>query len=389
MNAESRGPWGITAAVLALGIAGSGAGFRNGDAACYAAQAWAGDLSERTIHLGYLAVAALLAKLAGPALPTALDLLSAVAAASAVLAVARIASRSGGSAVVAALVAAAVVLPEASYAEVDVVWLALVAWAAAVEDPRASAVFVGLAVTVSPTALLAVPFVLAVRREWMPGLGALVAVIALTLVSRGDWWAGDRGVLGASLDPGRTVGMWAWQAAQWAGPVAMLVSARPRDRWIVAAAVPLVLVPSDVPGWMVPGLALAIAAANAELPERVRGAFALAGAATLAWSVVTWWDQGVRIRAENAAIAAVAANLQPRDGVIAPWSWGTRLSVVVTGAPYAAWWRVPGPAVRDQERWCEGEYSRVVLLPGTLAVEGWHEGPIHGREIGVCTPGGD
>ncbi|MBA2321769.1 MAG: hypothetical protein H0V89_11515, partial [Deltaproteobacteria bacterium] len=75
----------MAAAVLAIGLLAGGRGFVNGDAAAYAAQGWDADLGQRVVHLGWVAVAAALAPLAGDGLPTWLDGVNALLAASAVV----------------------------------------------------------------------------------------------------------------------------------------------------------------------------------------------------------------------------------------------------------------------------------------------------------------
>jgi len=409
---ERVGVGAVVAAVVGVGCAGAGVGFANGDAAVYAAQGWAGDLGQRVVHVGWIAAAVALAPLAGPALPAWLDGVTAVAAGGAVAAIARLAGVLGRSPVVAAVAAAAVVLPLASSAEVDVPWFALVA-VAATASRASGAVAVAGAVLLSPTALLALPW-LAVTR-WLVArrrgeleplldvaalvLAAVATVGCLTLGSAGGWWTGDRGVLTGAHT--MIKGVWFLHAVP-VGllPLAFLACWRdPRgcraDGLGLLAALPLVLAPPDVPSWLVPAGACAVLAAGARGGPRgrFRRAAGVVTVAVLAWEVLaagaTWSAERDRVKREVAVITAVIAELGPDDALVAPWSWGTRASVMQTGDPYALPWRVPGRPVRDQvERFCGQAFRRVVVLPPGAkvpGVEGWEAGP----EGTLWAPGAD
>lgn len=399
---EHLGVGAVVAAVAAVGCAGAGAGFANGDAAVYAAQGWAGDLGQRVVHVGWIAVAVALAPMAGPSLPAWLDGVTALFAAVAVAAIARLAGVLDRSPLVAAVAAAAVVLPLASSAEVDVPWFALVAVAATA--PRVGgALLVAGAVLVSPTALLALPW-LAVTRwrvarrrgELEPLLDVAALVLAagltvgcLTLGSAGSWWTGDRGVLTGAHT--MIKGAWFLHAVP-VGllPLAFLACWRDRrgcraDGLGLLAAVPLVLAPPDVPSWLVPAGACVVLAAGAGGPQgwRYRRAAGVVTVAVLAWDVLasgaTWAAERARVQREVAVITGVLAELGPDDALVAPWSWGTRASVMQTRDPYALPWRVSGRPVRDQaERFCGHAFRRVVVLPPGAkvpGVEGWEAGP--------------
>lgn len=349
----------IAAAVLVAGLALGGSGTLGGDPVVYAAQARAGDLWSRPVHLGYLALANALAPLAGDALLRWLDAVSALAAAAVVLAVGRTTAS--------ALVAAAVVLPHAPFAEVDLVWVALLAWVPAVR-PAVGAALVALAVAVSPVALLALPWLLATTRDARPLAGAAVAVLALTLVSGGDWWIGDRGVLtGAALAPGRVAERWAW-ALPWLGLPLYRGPAGP-----LLSTLPLWLAPPDVPTALVPGLALASGVRRASMlawAQAAVGAFALASTTA-------------SVRAEDRLLREVAAELGPRDGVVARWSDGVRISAFATGDPYALIWRPADRPVRDQaERWCADPPDRVAVV--TSGGARWEDGSAWSRRFGCA-----
>lgn len=335
------GPRLVAAGVLAVGLVLAGSGTLGGDPVVYAAQAQAGDLWSRPVHLGYIALAHLLVPLAGESLLVWLDVVSALAGAAIVLA--------AGRSTTAALVAAAVVLPRAPFAEVDLLWVALLLHA--IDAPwRRASLLVGLAVTVSPVALLALPWLVATSRDPRPLAGAGVAVLLLTLVSGGAWWTGDRGVWTAAvLMPGRVVENWAL-ALPW------LCIPLHRGPWApLLATVPLWLAPPDVPTWLVPGLAIARGARPARwLPL---------GQLAIALAVLSWTT--LEVRREDRLLRGVAAELAPDDGVVARWSDGVRVSTFATGDPYGLVWRPPDRPVRDQAaRWCASPPERVAVLEG-------------------------
>lgn len=341
-------------AVVLVGIAGAGAGWLNGDAAVYAASARDGAIFERPVHAGYVAVAGGLASLVGAALPAWLDRLTAVCAGLAVAS-----ARDPRE----AWITAALVLPWCAFGEVDLPWIALVCWALRGSE-RWAAGAVGLAVAMSPTALLAVPWVLVGRRGGGAVVGAGLAVAALTVASGGGWWWGPRGVLTTTLLPGRTLGAWL-VALPWC--VLPLVRGSPRGLF---ACVPLLLSPPDVPAWIVAGRALPLRAHWAA-PWLI-GTQLLVGALQLE-------ARHRQVRAEDAVVRMVAEALEPGDGLIAPWSWGARIGVAATGDPYGPVWRSADRAVRDQaERWCRFRPERVIVVEGGTARREpgapWHDG---------------
>lgn len=356
----------LAALVLAVGLAGAGRGFLNGDAACYAAQALAGDLGQRTVHGGWTGLAWLLGLAAGEHLPVVLDAVVALCAGAAVL----LAGRRG---LLPALAVAGLVLPWASSAEVDLPWVTAILGSVVVEDRRLRGVLVAVAVSLSPSALLALPWVIwEGRRSWRQELpwiagGALLAVLALSLAGGGEWWVGDRGVLHSpSPRP--------WRALQaWAVPILPLVLLAGL-RWkralpVLALTLPLLLAPPDIPAWLVPGAALGLALGEVEEPTWRRAVGAVL-AATLALGGLGWWRTLERVQAEDAVIREILEELGPEDGLVAPWTWGARASTLATGDPYELPWIAWPTPVRDQaQRWCEARPARVLVLPPGLEVE--------------------
>lgn len=353
---------GVSVAVMLLAATGTGLGFRNGDAAAYVAQAWAGAVEERLIHVGYLAIAVLIAPVVGEALPMTLDFVSVLAAGTVVAAMGAMAARRGESALLVALATGAVVVPEASFAEVDLPWVALLVGAAWVRSTVACAALVVWAVAVSPVAVLALPWIALERRRDPVAIavGGGVAVLGLSLLTGGEWWSGDRGVLTVSLAPGRSAEAWLAHAA----PVVplMLVVAAVGDRLrrvTMAVTLPLVLAPPDIPAWL--PLHVAVAAGIGARPTRWAWAAALVAVVlgTGAWSL-----QARRVRDEDRVIRATVAAMSSEHALIAPWSWGVRASVIATGDPYALPWRTPGTPVRDQgARFCNERFEQVAALP--------------------------
>lgn len=321
-------------AVLLIGLLGSGAGPRNGDAAVYAAQAAAGDFSERRLHLPYLWLCRLLGGSSW-----AMDLLSALCLACAVLLVGR---RAGA---FAAFVLAAACFAAAPFGEVEPVWLLCVAAAA---TTSATVAAVGVAVWVSPSALLALPWLTHVagrRALW----GAAVGVVLVATVSGLSAWTGDRGLLSHAPAPGAAIG--AWGVAL--GPVLLLLRS-----WRPLLVLPALLGPADADLWLVFGLAVALDE-PARHPDRAARGIAFAA---LLYGGLRTWDVVSAVRDENAEIAAVVASMSADDGLIAPWSVGVRASIRATGSAYGMLWRPPSGFLRDQRRrWCEMSLGRVVM----------------------------
>ncbi len=401
----SRGPAIVAVTVMLLGLGGAGRGFANGDAAAYAAQALRGDLSERTVHVGYLAIGSVLSKVVGAAaLPWAMDALTALGAALLVAGVARLAGRVGAHPTAAAAAIAVAIAPLVSWAEVDLLWLAALVWAVTA-GPVGAAVLVALAVSFSPSALLALPWVAYLRGDlrgdrpaWAPLRmdadrwrelavvgGAAIAIVALLSVgSGGDWWVGERGVLrGPPLRLDRVLSTWQSRALL----PGVLVGAtlgwlRTRRAFGVVLVAPLVVLPADVPGWLVLSVCLALAVAAAPRFDGLGraltyGALAIQGALAIG----AWDAQRISVRRDAEVIRGVLGAMGPSDALVAEWTWGVRASVVATGDEYALTWRTAGEPVRDQaERWCGVSFERVAVLPPGRVIPGvraWEVDP-HG-----------
>jgi hypothetical protein len=241
--------------------------------------------------------------------------------------------------------AAAVVVPWAAFPEVDLPWAALVLAAAAWRPALAA-----LAVAISPTALLALPWLTARTRSAEGPLAAVLAVGALTIASHGAWWTGTRGVLHAEgVLPGRGLANLAWNLP-W-----LLLLTDPGGLRALPWLVPLAFAPTDTPAWLVPGV---VAAASCVRAPR---------AAVFAQLAVGWLalgGRGAAVRGENEVVARVAAELRPGDGVVAPWTWGARVAVARTGDPYGWPWHPPDRFLQDQARqWCDPPVERVWVLP--------------------------
>jgi hypothetical protein len=344
-GAGARARLGAASWVALLGTLGAMAGPLNGDFPAYLAQARAGELGVRATHVAFVA---------------------------ALTPVAWLPSAAFGYAAAAALAAGAwahdrdplrralwllVVTPIAPYAEVDPLWVALLL------GTRGSAVGVAAAVAVSPAALLA----LGAARTWAAWAAAAATVLALTLATGGDWWWGDRGVLTApAWLPGRVLAGWAVGLPWLLLPVVRWDRALALD---LVATTPLLLLPPDVPGWLVPAIRLG-RAVDPSAPGLVRQ-LALQGLVVVAWT----GSAAARIAAENDTISAVAAALGPEDGVEAPFSWGSRLGVAAAGAPYGVRWHPPGRFLGAQrDAWCAAPPPRVWVLPpdpgGAIRVRG-------------------
>lgn len=361
---RSEALWGLVAvlAVVGAALAWSGSGFVNGDAAAYLAQALDGDLGQRHIHVGYLLLAReLVGRVSDPAL--ALDRLGAVAGVLVVLGAA-VGVRSGaGRPGVAALGAAAVMVPLVAHAEVDPLWIAAVVWARALPGPAAGLVF-ALGVTVSPVALLAAPWAAwgdAQRGRWI-AVGAVVALFGLTAWSEGLWWVGDRGVLTAPAPrPLRVLQDWG-TVLPWALLPLALVSDQ-RDEGELLTWVPMLLAPPDVPGWAVPAMSLVLRAARGAplVPEVVP--VVLVGI-QLAIGGFGARERAATVVGEDRIARELGQQLTAQDGLIAPFTWGARVSVLATGDPYGRVWRPPEGFLRSQaDSWCGRAFTRVAVLP--------------------------
>lgn len=341
-----RGSLLVAALVAAVGVLGRG-GELGGDPAVYAWQAAHGVLGERTIHVGYVAILALGEQI-GLSASLGGDLLTVLSAASIVVGAARINAEAP---TWAALGAAAVVLPWASWAEVDLPWVA--ALVLAIGDPRGRALLVALAVSLSPTALLALPWA-AVLMGWDRGrlrdllAPAILTVLTLTVLGGGDWWWGDRGVLAApSPRLLRSASRWLFEGVPWL----VVAATGPRVAWL--ATLPLLLAPPDIPAWLPLGLTAAMSLRPGTLT-----AVLLAGQLLVAGT--QHHARRERLLADAVEIATLAEELDPEDGLVAPWTVGVRVSLIREGDPYAARW-IADPPVRDQRaRWCADPPARVV-----------------------------
>ncbi|HHO53572.1 MAG TPA: hypothetical protein ENK18_22545 [Deltaproteobacteria bacterium] len=237
-------------------------------------------------------------------------------------------------------------------------WIAAVILAA-VGIPGAAAV----GISVSPVALLALPWVALERRSVGPLIEGLVVVLGLTVLSAGGWWLGERGLLrGPPPRPGRTLSAWI-ETLPWLLLLALLLPGargrRDRPALQLLVLLPLGLAPPDVPAWSLGGIVLARAVAR-------RGSV---GARALVVGQL-WLGIGgaqarsKQVRAEAEVIAHLVDTLGPDDALVAPWTWGARVSVAATKDPYGLIWRPPDGWLRDQAtRWAEAAPTRAAWLP--------------------------
>lgn len=370
---DAGGTIAIAAAVAVAGASRLGAGFLNGDAAAYAAQGWAGDAFGRDVHLAWTGLAVALAPIAGDALPWALDVVTVGFAVAAVLAAGGIGRRVGGSAVLPALGAAVAVWPWAPFAEVDVPWTAAVLAAVAVPTPVVAGALVAGAIALSPTAVLAVPWV-AFGRWWVDGrdpravgIAAVVTILALTVVTGGGWWTGERGVLAGVSAPSLR-GLGALPALLVFLPWGSGTAAAKNLAW-AACVLPLLFAPPDVPAAMVLGPTIGAVAARVRAREPGGPRWRWAPLALVVGFVAFVGDRDADGRArtvaeESRAIAEIAAALGPDDSFVGPWSWGARVAVAATRDPYGRPWAAWPALVRDQRvTYCGRSWARVAVLP--------------------------
>lgn len=189
------------------------AGLAHGDAAVYLQQIVRGDLTERTVHIGYFLIGRALLPLLPGGGDYAFNLTSAVFAAATVGLVVLLAFALTGRRLP-ALGAALFLLTNylfalnAVHAEVYVVRtfflvLALGAWLAA--RPLLAGAALGVAVLVSPSSLFAVPSFVLLAPRWRPlvrlALPALALVAVAVLPVAGDYLFGPRGMLGGVRAP--------------------------------------------------------------------------------------------------------------------------------------------------------------------------------------------
>jgi len=105
-------------------------------------------------------------------------------------------------------------------------------------------------------------------------------------------------------------------------------------------------------------------------------------------AVRDWHGRLDRVAEEDATVRAVLATMGPGDGLVAPWSWGVRASVIATGDPYALRWRVPGEPVHDQVKWCNHTWERVFLLPPDVVLSPDLERVVRATDGVRWVPGG-
>ncbi len=354
----SHPAWQAVAVASALFLASlllAGHGPVNGDAAVYQHQAAHGILEQRSIHVGYVALARLLCLAAGDALPWLLDALNALSSAILCAVAGSLAARQGGSAAVGALATAACLLPVAPFAEVDALWAALLA-GAVVLPLWVAPLAVAASLAVSPLALLALPWLLLARLQraccWRhaaiaPIVGLLLWLPLLAWCGM-DWFTGPRGVLtdavlGVSFE--RLGDAWLGALAL-PGLVAPLVlglgrTGRRGIGLLLLAILPLFLLVrfADVHAWMIAAVTLGW----------------LAGTGTVAWPVhraLLWvplvlqlafgWRDALTqrnlVRDSNKTIANLATQVEPGDLVVASWSWGVRYGIAHAGEPYEGGW---------------------------------------------------
>ncbi len=295
-------------------LARAGAGFLNGDAAVYAWQGQNGHWQERSTHLLWNAWSCLVG-----GRPLWLDLTHVVCGVFAVHAVGRVAEHRALGMSYAALM----LLPWAPYAEVDLPWVAAIAAAVMVGSTLSSSVLVVLAVGLSPTALLAVPWLAVRRRSMAPVVAAVLAVLGVMAVSRGEWWWGERGVWNATLHPGQTIENWAWMllltAPAWFG--------NRLPRWETVACLPLLLAPSDVPAWWVWGVAVAMVSVPSPRNMGVR----------LAWLAAVSLGTGFGVHGgvirDEIRVARAVESVELGDSLMGSWSLAVRVSLRETGDP--------------------------------------------------------
>lgn len=296
MGSQLTRPVVVFLAVVLLGLPFTGAGWVNGDQAVYLDQAARGAWTERWTHVGYVLLHA------GWGTPWRSDLLTLVVGA---LAIAGFTSQCGKNR---GILLAVMVLPWLPFGEVDVLWFAGIVSAALLGSSGALPVFA--AVCVSPTALVAVPW-LAVRfsdRRWV---GGPAAVLLLTLLSAGAWWTGRRGVV---------VSDWTLAPLRQLVPAVLVLAATGRvPTWREGLALSgILLAPSDVPAGWVAGLAVLMAE-----PRR----------RPYPWVVVPWAVGALglllqthgRIEREEARLAELALSDEPVEG---SWSWRKRVELV-------------------------------------------------------------
>ena len=357
---------------------GVGAGFVNGDAVVYAHQAMTGDLASRITHIGYILPVHVLAWIAGANTPILMDLLSALAAGFAFICAAKISMKVGGDPKAVAGLTFVGVLPLACSAEVDIIWFTLLLYAT-VTTRRRAIVFSCWAVAVSPMAIAALPWAMVIRSAvharrsrlsaFDIGFGALLGVSVLSVLSSGDWWFGQRGVLVATdvFEYKEVVHRWTHGVGlTYVAICAVCLVNYKRvlapSLWIsVVLSLTMLASPPDTAGYIPLLVSLALLAGFSRHSMR----FLTAGLIIISMllAVGEWSRRVARVEAEDALVRHVAQRLADEDGLVATWSWGVRVSWYREGSPYGAWWRVPGAALPQQLLWCQKSFLRTASLP--------------------------
>lgn len=278
----------------------------NGDQAVYLDQAARFAISERWTHALYVALHI------GWGSPWRSDLLTLACAG---VATAWITSHYGKDR---GVVLAVALSPWMAFGEVDVPWFLGVVLASSAREPLA-ALAVALAVGVSPTALVALPWLLVARRD-RAVFGGVAMVVLLTVLSGGDWWVGRRGVLTSDYTR-------APLAQLGPGLLAALALARTPSRAEALALLPVLLAPSDVPA----GLVLVLAVVRGRRIPLGSRASVVGRSGLLVLGVVGLLGTRARIAREMDGLRAASARLDPTDEIHGSWSDRVRTSLWVTG----------------------------------------------------------
>ena len=335
-------PAGISLALTLMALAQVGAGPINGDAAVYQHQAVEGILDERTIHVGYVTAAAAMARI-GP-VGVLLDVLGCVCLGLLAFAASRLAEREGGDGRAAALAVGAFLLAWAPFAEVDLPWGAALT-IALIAPVWAAGALMTAAITVSPLALVSLPWAALTRRGWKAAALGLVLWIPVLVWCWEDWWSGPRGVLvSQSTDTvGRVLLQWIrailLPGLMAPGILGLIAGGRRLAIHAAAAGVPLFLLVrhADVPGWLPLSVVMAVAVGLGA--KRWTWGRAWLWVPLVLQVGAVWWQGDRRrgeIRGENARITALAEDVGEDEVLVAPWSDGVRFGAL-RGDPEAGW----------------------------------------------------
>ena len=325
----------------------------NGDAAVYGHQVSEGDLWSRPTHAGYIACLLAAARLFGAdpvATANGFNLVACVVLVHWIGVGAHRPTRTRW-------FATAAMLPYATFGEVDVLWMALVAAALFSDRTAWRVVGIASAVSVSPLALLALPY--GMRKYGVRfALPAACVVVLLTGITQGAWWFGDRGVLAGTLDASVRVD---WLVRRW--PLWCVVAVAWRKDMLLL--LPLLLGPSDQPSALL-ALLVALRSLRVHMPLRCIGALAMG------FGVLGLGERSVQVRMERGVVAQLRQGLDARGSLVGPWSMSVRASVASTGDPYALMWRPHRGFVRDQKhRWCNHRHAVVLLLKPSRDMGPW------------------